>query len=180
MVILLVLVAALVLVSTLHEAELRAWALAVYDWLGLPGLLAILFVSDAVFSPIPPDLILIILSQTPHNDHWVLLAIGIGLQSVAAGSTGWFLGSRLGQTRWSNIVLGRFRKRHQALVLRHGRLAVAIAAITPLPFSLMCWAAGMLNMPFRLFVTPTWLRIPRFLLYYAAIVYAERLGSWLR
>lgn len=177
LVLLVLLVAGLGIVSSLYRAELHAVANSIYAVLGLPGLLAILFISDAVFSPIPPDLVLIVLSQTPYNEHWVLLATLIGLQSVAAGSTGWFLGSRLGQTRWSSLVLGRFRDRHQALILRHGRLGIAIAALTPLPFSLTCWAAGMLKMPFRLFLAPCWLRIPRFLVYYAAINYAGHMSG---
>lgn len=173
-----VLVLGVAVLSTYYEAELKQACTAIYDTLGLPGLFAILFVSDAVFSPIPPDLILVVLSQTPHDDHWFLLALAIGLQSVFAGCTGWYLGSRLGQTRWSELVLGRFRERGQALVLRHGRLGVALAAATPIPFSLTCWAAGMLNMPFRLFLAPCWLRIPRFIGYYAAITYAEELARW--
>jgi membrane protein YqaA with SNARE-associated domain len=166
---------AVALVSARYEAELQATAGAIYAALGLPGLFAILFVSDAVFSPIPPDLVLVVLSQTPHDEHWVWLSLIIGIQSVFAGCTGWFLGSRLGRTRWSALV--ELRQRHQALIIRHGRLGIAIAALTPVPFSLSCWTAGMLNMPFRTFLAPCWLRIPRFMLYYAAITYADSLGK---
>lgn len=178
LVLLVLLFAGVALLSTFYEAELKSVAGSTYGLLGLPGLLAILFVSDAVFSPIPPDLVLVVLSQTAYDEHWFALSILIGLQSVLAGSTGWFLGSRLGQTRWSRVVLGRFRERHESLVLRHGRLAIAVAALTPLPFSLTCWAAGMLNMPFRTFLAPCWLRIPRFLFYFAAITYADQLGHF--
>lgn len=177
-VLLVALVLSVALLSALYEAELKKAAGIIYGSLGLPGLFAILFVSDAIFSPIPPDLVLVVLTQTPHDDYWVWLSMVIGVQSVLAGCTGWYLGSRLGQTRWSRLVLGRFRERHQGLVLRHGRLGIALAALTPLPFSLTCWAAGMLNMPFRRFLAPCWLRIPRFVGYYAALTYADKLGSW--
>jgi membrane protein YqaA with SNARE-associated domain len=176
---LLLLFVAVALASALYEAELKAVAGAVYEALGLAGLFAILFVSDAIVSPIPPDLILVVLSQTAYDDYWVLLVLVIGMQSVLAGCTGWFLGSRLGGTRRSSRLLEPFRQRYQGLIVRHGRLAIAVAALTPLPFSLTCWAAGMLNMPFRRFLTPCWLRIPRFLVYYAAITYADKLGHWL-
>ena len=167
------------IVASVWDAELEAVAVGTYALLGLPGLLALLFVSDAVFSPIPPDLVLLVLSQTQDHAYWAALATLIGVQSVIAGSTGWFLGSRLKQFRASHLLLSRIRGRHQALVQRHGQLGVALAALTPIPFSLTCWAAGMLNMPFRSFFIPCWLRIPRFVVYYAALVYADALGHWL-
>ena len=58
---------------------------AIYDVLGLPGLLAILFVSDAVISPVPPDVVLIVLANSPAHAIWTYLIPAIGLMSAAAG-----------------------------------------------------------------------------------------------
>jgi membrane protein YqaA with SNARE-associated domain len=174
----LLLVVGLGLLSLRHEQELRGLTNDIFALLGLPGLFAILFISDAVFSPIPPDAVLIVLSRTHYHEHWILLVLVIGLQSVLAGSVGYFLGRWFGDARFGRLVLGRVRVQHAALIERRGVLAVAIAALTPLPFSLTCWAAGMLHMPFRRFLWPCWLRLPRFILYYAAIAYADDLARW--
>ena len=177
---LVLLVVGLGFLSLRHEEELRTLTNEIFALLGLPGLFAILFISDAVFSPVPPDAVLIVLSRTHYHEHWVVLALIIGLQSVLAGSTGYFLGKRFGDSRFGRLMLGRIREQHATLIERRGVLAVAVAALTPLPFSLTCWAAGMLHMPFRRFLWPCWLRLPRFIVYYAAIAYADDLArfSW--
>jgi len=177
-VMLVVLVVGLGVLSLRHEDALQAFTGEVFAFLGLPGLFAILFISDAVFSPVPPDAVLIVLSRTHYHEHWVLLILVIGFQSVLAGVTGYFLGRWFGDTRFGHLMLGRVRMQHARLIDRHGVLAVAVAALTPLPFSLTCWAAGMLHLPFRRFLWPCWLRLPRFFLYYAAIAYADDLARW--
>ena len=58
-----------------------------------------------------------------------------------------------------------------ALVERYGVIALAATALTPLPFSLGCWAAGALKMPFSTFFAVALLRIPRVAGYLALIYF---------
>ena len=157
-----------------YEAELAALTRSVHHAVGLWGLYAILFLSDAVVSPVPPDAILAVIAHSELSRSWPLAVLGLGAVSCAGGSLGWFFGSALKRTRAAETLLGRFR-RNRRLVARYGLLAVAFGALTPIPFSLTCWTAGMLGLRFPSFFLVSLLRFPRFFLYYWVIADAGTL-----
>jgi membrane protein YqaA with SNARE-associated domain len=160
----------------LYEAELLAATTWVFDTIGLFGLMLILFVSDALITPIPPDLVLVVLSNSWVHQYWGIAVGLIGLLSSLAGNVAWLLSTRVGGTRWATLLFGRFRRTNQRLVARYGKWAVALGALTPIPFSVTCWTAGLLDMPWREFGPVTLLRLPRFVGYYVAIAYADDLA----
>ena len=49
---------------------------------------------------------------------------------------------------------------------KYGIWAVIVAAITPIPFSPVCWIAGMLEMDYKQFLVASLWRIPRFMIWY--------------
>lgn len=155
-----------------HDALMAAtnWA---HETLGAFGLFVIVALADSVAVPIPPDVVLVVVANTSLADSWYVIVPALGVVSTAAGSVGWLLGRRLGDTRVPTLLFGRFRKRNQALVTRYGAWGVALGAMTPVPFSVTCWGAGMFNMPYRPFFAASLLRIPRHLLYYAAIAFSD-------
>lgn len=159
------------------KTDLQAFATWVYDALGVPGLSAIVFLSDSVITPIPPDVVLLVLANSPAAADWWWLIPALGLLSAVAGCVAWWLGSALGRNPRAKRALGRFH-RSPAVISRYGRWGVALGALTPIPFSVTCWIAGMLKVPFEQTAPMTLLRIPRYVAYYLVIVYAERL-AWL-
>ena len=74
---------------------------------------------------------------------------------------GYLIGSRLSHTTWFKRIMDRHGKDAHALVVRYGSTAVAIGALTPLPYFIVCWAAGALDMRYRRFIGWSLLRIPR-------------------
>jgi len=60
---------------------------------------------------------------------------------------------------------------------RFGPIAVAIGALTPFPYSVTTWTAGMFNMPFKRMILPTMLRIPRLWIYYWILDGAFKIGE---
>jgi membrane protein YqaA with SNARE-associated domain len=160
-------------IGLVWDEELVAAAVSVHEWLGVGGLALLLFAADALSSPIPPDIVLLVISKTELASAWLWLVPAAGALSVAAGSCGWLLGRRLGQTDFALIRWLRSRTLNRALVERYGRWAVAIGAMTPIPFSITCCLTGMCNMPYRAFAPVSLLRIPRFVLYYLAIAHAD-------
>jgi membrane protein YqaA with SNARE-associated domain len=161
-------------VSIFYEAELLAFTKLVFDTVGFGGLVFILFLSDSVITPIPPDAVLLVISKSSLHAHWPLVILGIGVMSSVAGCVGWALGGKLRSTRLGRRWLSR-AKTNRALVERYGPWAVALGALTPIPFSVTCWTAGLFEMRFAPFAVVTLLRVPRFVGYYAAIAYAEPL-----
>ena len=58
-------------------------------------------------------------------------------------------------------------------VARYGAWAVGIAALTPVPFSVVCWVAGFVRLDFVRFAPMALLRVPRFIIYFAALVFSD-------
>jgi len=173
------LVAVLGVSGALWEAQLVVAANFIYRHIGLPGLLLIIFLADSIIMPFPPDVVLVILAKTWVHEHWLVVMPLVGLLSVVAGNVAWLLGTKVGQTARVTRWFGRFRRMHEALVRRYGPWAVALAALTPVPFSVTSWTVGILHLPWRDFGWVTLLRIPRYVGYYAAIAYADDLARLL-
>lgn len=175
----LVLLLAAVVVAGIHyESEIQAAAEWTVATLGVPGIIAITTFGDMIVTPFPPDVFLVVIAESSLREYWYLVVLGMGLGSSMAGNTGWWLGKKLGMTRVPQLFLARMRPEDRALVSRYGSLGVAIGALTPVPFSLTCWMAGMLKLPFSSVWTMTLLRIPRFALYYVFVHYSTSLAAW--
>jgi membrane protein YqaA with SNARE-associated domain len=162
-----------------YEKELFAVTERVYEAIGLSGLLLILFVSDAFTSPVPPDALLVVIAKSSLHAQWPLVITLVGCLSAFAGNVAHNLGLWISDWPPALRIFGRFRQRNARLVERHGRLAIALGAATPIPFSITCWTAGLMKMPRRSVAPVTLLRIPRFFVYYAVIAYADVLMRWL-
>lgn len=171
----LTLLAIVAFLSIRHREALGEITTWVFDHVGLSGLVALLFVSDAVFSPVPPDAVLVLISQSSYHESWHMLVPVLGLLSTVAGWVGYFCGRRLANTALTTLLFRRFKQTGTAVIHRYGPWGVVLGALTPMPFSLTCWTAGMLEIPFRRLVWPCLLRVPRFVVYYLAIAHAESL-----
>ncbi len=68
-------------------------------------------------------------------------------------------------TRFVTRAFERSGGQIQATLTKHGATAVAVAAITPLPYSIFCWAAGAGRISFKSFFFVSQLRIIRVALY---------------
>ena len=148
---------------------------AVFAQVGIGGLVALLFFTDAFVSPFPPDSVLILIAASPYHDSWMTLIPSIGLVSSAAGAVGYTCGSYLSHKSWAVTSVGSFRRKSERMIHRYGSWGVAIGALTPLPFSITCWGAGLLHVPFRKIWFSLLLRIPRYFVYYAVIAYAPQI-----
>lgn len=130
---------------------------------GLIGLFVSVYFLDFIIQPFPPDIPLysFLLSGSP----FFLTVLGVGVMSALGGSTGYWVG-RLLEYEGAIRFIGK-KKYDQAheLFLNHGTLAVVVAALTPVPFNVVCWVAGIFRMPFKPFILTVLLaRIPRFFL----------------
>lgn len=159
---------------TNYRSELDTVTAFTFEHVGLLGIVAIIFVTDAFVSPFPPDSILILLAASEHHPSWPWLLPTIGLVSTCAGYTGYGMGLWFSNHAWAESVFGKFRRKSEQRLARFGAWAVALGALTPIPFSITCWTAGLMRVPFRSILAPCLLRIPRYVLYYLAIAYSAQ------
>ncbi len=138
---------------------------------GFTGLCAALYVADSLVTPFPPDVLLLVIAKSRLAEHWPTYVTTLGFVSVAAGCTGFFIGRWLGTQRWARRVFGEFKEDHATFLRRYGFWAIVLGAVTPLPYSVTCWSAGVMGLRFSTVLSASILfRVPRFVLYYLVIV----------
>lgn len=165
--------AALVLLGVIgyvFEPELEAFARWVAERLGVGGLAAIILVTDTFIPPFPNDVLLLVIAKSDLKAGWPLHVGVLGAASALAGTLGWTLGRWLGRNSFMRAVLGEFTAEHENRIRKYGFWAVLAGALTPFPFSVTCWGAGVLGLGFRPVLAASLFRLPRFYLYYGVIV----------
>ena len=150
----------------LHE-ELRwagQWSVEVLGYAGIGvGIMA----SDMFTLPIPPDFYLAVAVTGGLGALGTIASASAG--SILGGIGAFAIGRWLGNARFTARLVTPFRERGTRLVQRYGSVAVIIAALTPIPFSIVCTLTGMMGMRWGRFLPATLFRIPRFVLYFYAI-----------
>jgi len=133
------------------------------DSLGGMGVAVGFFIPDAFTVPLPNDVATVL--GLAGGMGFVEVVLWAFAGSLAGGMTGYWIGRYLRTTRFVTRVFEKSGGQIQATLSRHGAMAVAVAAITPLPYSIFCWAAGAGRISFRDFVLVSQLRIVRVALY---------------
>lgn len=159
-----VLVGAVVLLGVAFRAPLEMLATQLVQRFGYLGIAAGVFGADMFTVPLPADVYLLVGIAGGGDPYLVIIAAS--LASIVGGVGAFAIGLWLGRTRWVRERVDRFRRRHGKLVERSGVVAVIIAALTPVPFSLVCYVAGSLRLRFVNFLFAALFRIPRIAGYY--------------
>jgi membrane protein YqaA with SNARE-associated domain len=168
-----------VMLGAVFEQELMRTAEWTERTVGIPGLGAMVLATDTFTLPFPPDLALLVIANSARRVDWYWVVPLLGCMSALGGCVGWWIGTKLSRLSGVRRISAQLQQKHSALFARYGSLMVAIGALTPVPFSVTCWAAGALNMPFRTFLPPCLLRIPRFVVYYLILAKAMSGSEWL-
>jgi len=177
-------IVAMTALAYLFENELETGTNWVVNQVGFLGLCLILLVTDTLITPFPPDILLLVIAKSSLAEYWPLYVLILGMVSCAAGILGWGIGRWLGHFEFVKRMIGTLDKNQREFIHRYGFWAVAIGSITPFPFSITCWAAGMMSLRGMTVLTAVLIfRIPRFFLYYWLIIAADgfvsRKYSWL-
>lgn len=137
----------------------------VIETLGLLGVGLCVFAAEAFGVPVPPSTYTFaaIAGESPVT---AILIISFGT-SIAGASLAYLIGPYIGRLPVIRDWLERFRPDGEVLFQKWGIWTVGVAAITPLPFTICCWLAGIYRMAYVPFFAATLARVPRLLLYYA-------------
>lgn len=159
---------AIVLGSAFLKAPLQAFSHWIVETFGVFGILIGIMMSDTLMFPIPPDTYLFVAVAT--NKPILPMLTAICVVSVLSGSLAYLLGPKIQKIPFLSRKIEAWRPRGEALFARWGVWAIAIAALSPLPYSSACWFAGIYKMPYRRFALATLFRIPRMVGYYLIIM----------
>ncbi len=113
-------------------------------------LIAVSF-TEAIFSPFPPDPILI--AASVFNPQMALiLALVTTLASVAGALVGYWLGKRFGRPILDRFVSAKKVEQVENLFQKYGVWAVIFAAVTPVPYKVFAVTAGAMELNRRSFI----------------------------
>jgi len=149
--------------SLVFRSELVSLGAVFVETLGALGVFLSFFLPDGFALPIPQD-VFTGLALVGGMAFWPIVGYA-SLGAMAGGVCGFYIGRRLGWTRWyRRMTRGRGRQIHN-MVERYGVTAVLIGAVSPLPYWIVCWTCGAMGMRFRPFILVSLTRIPRIAFY---------------
>jgi membrane protein YqaA with SNARE-associated domain len=160
-----VLFAGVVLLVHTFRAELEGVGRAFVGHFGLAGMALGSFIADGFHFPVAPQFYML-LGIAGGNSH-VTTFSAIAAGSLTGGVAGYVLARWLGRfprlARWLERSSAKFRHHLQG---RNAYRGVVIATCTPVPFSVLCYSAGLYRLSERAFLLILALRIPRLLVFY--------------
>ncbi|MFT6054662.1 MAG: membrane protein YqaA with SNARE-associated domain [Roseivirga sp.] len=130
-----------------------------------PLMLLLFFLSEIFVGLLPPELFMVWSVDDPSTAYAIII-IAMALISIVAGLFNFWLGKKISTRPFFNKILmkKRFRK-YQKQYEQYGGGLIIVAALTPIPYALICLLTGSLSYPVRKFLIFSSFRILRFLVY---------------
>jgi len=142
--------------------SLKIWAVQTVESYGYAGIFLISY-TESIAQPVPPDPF--IAGGTALGLDPLIAALIATVASVLGGLTAHTLGMKLGEPAVRRIVGEKHFVKGEALFNRFGAVAVFAAAVTPIPFKVVCWLAGIFEMRRTPFLIAAFAgRFPRFMM----------------
>jgi len=165
------------LVSAVIGYLARDQAEAVAHWftetLGIVGLGLGTFVADGLFFPIPPQFYLFVAVAGGQGMAAPFLAIAAG--SVAAGFFGHAVARRAAGWPFLARRFAPYQRVMSDLFERRGFHSALVASLLPVPYSMLCYVAGLASLPRSFVALLSLFRVPK-LLGFLALIYL----GWMR
>ncbi len=151
----------------LLKPELEAAGTWVVGTFGIWGIGIGCLMTDLFTLPIPPDAYLLA-GVAAHTEPWVVISAAT-LGSMIGGIGSYFIGRYFGTKRFAIRLVAPFKAKGTAYINRFGTGAVILAALTPLPFSILCILSGMMGMAFHRLLLAATFRLPRMAMFFLLI-----------
>ena len=147
----------------------------VVDRIGFAGLCVILFITDTLVTPFPPDILLVVIAKSDLAERWLTYVLILGLVSVVAGMLGWCLGRWLRHLKFFQRLFGQFNEEQRTFIGKYGLGNCAWRSHAAALFGhlLDCRRLGCSRV--TVLIASVLFRIPRFILYYLLIASTGKL-----
>ena len=160
----LIVLALVVIMRVIFGDYIEVFAEVLVDQFGFLGIFFSTLILDSLVLGISPDFVLFVAIAGEMNPFQILFTISTA--SIIGGNIGYFIGRYLGNRKFVHKRIEPYERKGHYLMEKYGVWAVIVAAMTPIPFSTICWIAGMLEMKYTHFLAGAIWRIPRYLLWY--------------
>ena len=132
--------------------------------LGLWGMALGTLLADGVQFPVPPQfyMLLAVASGAPAVPAFVAICAG----SLVAGCVGYGIAQLASRLAWLSRVTKPYRELLAKAFEQFGYRAALFASLLPIPYSVLCYTAGLNRMPRRFLALLGLCRIPKLLGFY--------------
>jgi membrane protein YqaA with SNARE-associated domain len=154
----------MVALASLFREPLERVGHAFVDHFGYWGMAFGTLIADGFHFPIPPQFYMLMAVTSGSSQPIALGAIAAG--SVVGGFAGYSLAHRI--VKWGPIARRLQRSQHIAASAfsRFGYRAAIIASLLPIPYSVLCYLAGIQRLPRRIFAVLSLCRLPKLLMFF--------------
>jgi hypothetical protein len=137
---------------------------------GLAGMALGTFLADALQFPVPPQfyMLLAIASGTPAVASFAAIAAA----SLLAGGLGYRLCAWLSGWAWLARRTSTQRQFLLSAFARYGHRAALIATLLPIPYSIVCYLAGLSRLPRTFLLLLSAYRLPKLLFFYLILTWS--------
>lgn len=163
-----------------HSSKLKAFSMFDYfmEWgtylvekFGYLGIFLFTF-TESFIQPVPPDPFIVGATSLGLSTDMTVLVVCVA--TVLGAVFGYGLGKVLGKPIFVKIFGKKSFKAGKKFFAKYGVWGIVIAGLTPIPFKITTWLAGIYNLPFHKFLIASIVgRVPRF-------VFMAYLGDVLR
>ena len=150
--------------AKLFGPQIDAAGQAFVERFGLLGIAGGMVFADALSMPPPPLFYIVILATQPGSHLWPMVVVSVA--SMFGGTVGFKLSGLLAARPFFQRRIDATRARMDRLFDLYGVWAFAIASLTPMPFSIICYVAGVYRVKPKLFALVLLFRVPRLVVMY--------------
>jgi membrane protein YqaA with SNARE-associated domain len=130
--------------------------------LPVSGVLLFFFVSETLLGLVPPEIF--IAWSAKLSQPWLFLSV-LGFISYFGGLCSYWIGIGITKIPIIHNYLEEKMRKQLKNSKKWGGFLILVGALLPLPFSISCMTAGIINFPFKSVALYGSLRLLRFLLY---------------
>jgi membrane protein YqaA with SNARE-associated domain len=152
------------LLGYLFRSETQALARHFVARFGVWGMAFGTLLADGLHFPIPPQFYMLAAIASGRPAASALTAIV--LASLVAGFIGYGVAARASRWAWLQRKTKETRRLLKAAFEKHGYSAALVASVLPIPYSFLCYAAGLNRLPLRFLSLLVLARIPKLLVFY--------------
>ncbi|MDP3725693.1 MAG: YqaA family protein [bacterium] len=164
----------------IFKTRTRDWFLKYAEGPHMKAWLSFFSFIEAIFFPIPPDLLLIPI-LIAKKERWIYYASLTTITSVLGGIVGYFIGMFLFDIVGAPIIklyaLESQVEKVGTLFAQNAFLAIFLSAFTPIPYKAFTLSAGFFNISFPIFIIAS--LIGRALRFFMVAFFAQKFGQML-
>lgn len=134
---------------------------------GVAGMALGTFLADGFQFPIPPQFYMLLAVASGFSPVASFAAIAVA--SLLAGGLGYRLCALASRWRWLARKTSKQRELLQRAFERYGHRAALLAMLLPIPYSLLCYLAGLGRLPRTFLLLLSLYRVPKLLGFYLLV-----------